>query len=73
MTLAVLEIGRINQRDNLEGIHNDEEESISLSLAPRDMEATFNTLCSHLAACLSGAPKLHVVDYFLALTTIYPI
>lgn len=73
MTLAVQEIGRINQRDNLEGIHNDEEESISLSLAPRDMEATFNTLCSHLAPYLSGAPKLHAVDYFLALTTIYLI
>lgn len=73
MTLAVQEIGRINQRDYLEGIHNDEEESISLSPTPRDMEATFNTLCSHSAAYPSGAPKLRAEDYFLALTIIYPI
>lgn len=31
MTPAVHKIGRINQRANMEGIHNGEEESISLS------------------------------------------
>lgn len=68
MTPAAQEIGRINQRANLEGVHGGEEESMSLPLAPRETGETLNTLCSHLVTYLHGGTQVTCTGLLLGQT-----